>query len=149
MENERRSANHREPVTFFVPMCPPRTTHQTKSVRCVNGKPHHYEGQALAAARAKLMSAFAPHAPDKPLHGAVRASLKILFPTDKPERHGKYRETKPDLDNSEKLIFDCLEALGFFAIGDQQIASKHTEKLWTAEHPGIWMRLEEIETQPS
>ena len=54
----------------------------------------------------------------------------------------EYRTTKPDTDNLQKLLKDCMTDVGFWK-DDAQVASEICEKFW-AEIPGIWIRVEEI-----
>ena len=128
-------------MEFFMPMKPPRTTHQMKEVTVIRGKPIFYEPTSLKEARSKLKGCLAMHRPVEPLGGALRIGVKWLYPTKIKKLHGTYKITKPDLDNMEKLLFDVMEDLGFFS-NDAQIACKITEKFWTIETPGIWISVE-------
>lgn len=132
-------------VQFFLAMVPPTATHQEKQVRVVKGKPVFYEPAALKAARAKLMGRLAAHKPAKPMKGAVRLLCKWCFPLDKGGRHrdGQYRTSKPDTDNLQKLLKDCMTDLGFWE-DDAQVASEIAEKFWAAV-PGIFIMLEVLE----
>lgn len=57
-------------------------------------------------------------------------------------RDGEYRITKPDTDNLQKLLKDCMTDVGFWE-DDAQVASEICEKFW-AEVPGIYICAEEI-----
>lgn len=107
----------------------------------VNGKPVFYEPQEVKAARQKLQAHLAKHRPEKMYDGGVRLVVKWCFPKG---RHpdGAYRTTKPDTDNLQKLLKDCMTATGFWK-DDAQVASEIAEKFW-AEIPGIYIRLEEL-----
>lgn len=50
--------------------------------------------------------------------------------------------TKPDLDNSVKLLQDCMTKLGFWQ-DDRFVVSLITEKFW-AQVPGIYIRIEAV-----
>lgn len=129
-------------IEFFLPMLPPTTTHQQKQVRVLNGKPVIYEPAELKAARAKLTAHLAKHRPDEPAaEGAVRLVAKWCFPRG---RHGdgQYKTTRPDTDNLQKLLKDCMTDLGFWR-DDALVASEIVEKFW-AEQPGIYIRVEEL-----
>ena len=129
-------------IRFFLPMKPPTVTHQEKSVHVVNGKPVFYEPAELKAARAKLMANLAKHKPTTPLRGAVRLVVKWCFPITGKHTDGEYKYTKPDTDNLEKMLKDCMTELGFWK-DDAQVASEITEKFW-ANLPGILIYAEEI-----
>lgn len=127
---------------FFLPMIPPTATHQEKQVSCVNGKPVFYEPPELKAARAKLMAHLGKHTPDKPYKGAIRLIVKWCFPITGNHQDGQYKHTKPDTDNLQKLLKDCMTDCGFWK-DDAQVASEIVEKFW-AKLPGIYIRIEEV-----
>src|SRR5690606_28715765 len=97
----------------------------------------------LKAARAKLMAHLGQHVPEMKFKGPLRLMVKWCFPIIKGKKDGQYKDTKPDNGNSNKLLEDCMEELGFFEIGDAQIASLIVEHFW-AKVPGIYIRIEEI-----
>lgn len=128
-------------IEFFMPMVPPTVTHQEKQVRVVRGKPVFYEPPELREARAKLEAHLARHRPERPLEGAVRLVVKWCFPRGR-RGDGEYRITRPDTDNLQKLLKDCMTRVGFWG-DDAQAASEICEKFW-AEAPGIYVCAEEI-----
>lgn len=130
-------------IEFFMSMIPPETTHQQKKVHIVKGKPHFYEPDDLKKARTKLMAKLAKFVPDERMNGNVRLMVKWCFPITGDHEDGEYKYTKPDLDNSNKLLQDCMTKLGFWK-DDAYVVSLIVEKFW-AEHPGIYIRIEEIE----
>ena len=111
-------------------------------MRVVHGKPQFYEPQALAAARAKLCAYLGQHRPEQPYTGGVRLVVKWLFPRGK-HPNGSYRTTKPDTDNLQKLLKDCMTAEHFWT-DDALVCSEIAEKFW-ADTPGIWIRIEPVE----
>lgn len=125
-----------------MPMIPPTATHQEKRVRMVNGRPLFYDPIEVQMARSKLTAHLAGHAPDLPLEGAVRLLVKWCFPVCGGHSDGEYRTSKPDTDNLQKLLKDCMTAEGFWK-DDAQVASEICEKFW-AEVPGIYVCAEEI-----
>ena len=74
------------------------------------------------------------------MEGAVQLWVKWCFPRGRHE-DGEYRTSKPDTDNLQKLLKDCMTAAGFWK-DDAQVASEVCEKFW-AEIPGIYIRAEE------
>lgn len=129
-------------IEFFMPMIIPETTHQQKKVSVVNGKPHFYEPKELQNAREKLTAHLAKHVPKEKFMGPVRMIVKWLYPIVGNHKNGEYKYTKPDLDNSQKLLQDCMTDLGFWK-DDCNVASLIAEKFW-ADQPGIYIRIEEI-----
>ena len=128
-------------IECFLPMLPPTATHQEKQVRVVNGKPVFYDPPAVRDARSKLTAHLSAHRPEKPMGGAVRLVVKWCFPRGQ-HADGAYRITKPDTDNLQKLLKDCMTRVGFWG-DDAQAASEICEKFW-AEAPGIYICVEEI-----
>ena len=126
---------------FFMAMIPPTCTHQEKQVHVVNGKPKFYEPEELKAARQKLKGYLSKHRPEKFYECGVRLVVKWCFPQGN-HNNGEYRITKPDTDNLQKLLKDCMTDVGFWK-DDALVASEITEKFW-AEIPGIYIRIEEL-----
>ena len=121
---------------------PPTTTHQQKQVRVVKGKPMFYEPDDLKAARAKLMAHLGQHVPEKKYNNSIRVYVKWCFPVTGKHTDGKYKHTKPDIDNSQKLLFDCMTDLDYWK-DDSLVVSLIAEKFW-ADIPGIYIKIEEV-----
>ncbi len=123
-----------------------------------------YEDERLKDARQKLLGALAEwkrvHIRDawwmeteeeKASAGAVlfekgvpvRLAVKWCFRISEAERkagrklNGEYRVTKPDTDNLEKLLKDCMTEAGFWA-DDAQVCSEIAEKFWS-DVPGLFI----------
>lgn len=129
-------------ISFFFPMKPPTVTHQEKAIHVVKGKPVVYEPAELKAARSMLMAHLGQHAPLVPLHGAVRLVTKWCFPITGSHEDGEWKDTKPDTDNLQKLLKDCMTDLGYWK-DDAQVASEVVEKFW-AKVPGIYIAAQEL-----
>ena len=127
---------------FFMPMVPPTVTHQEHRVKVVKGKPVFYDGERLRDARQKLMAYLAKHKPEKRYDCGVRLIVKWLFPLTARCRDGEYKTTRPDTDNLQKLLKDCMTAVGFWT-DDALVASEICEKFWAAR-PGIYVKVEEL-----
>ena len=127
---------------FFMPMKPPTVTQQEHQVRVVNGKPVFYNPAELEDARAKLTAHPAGHKPPEMFTSAVRLIVKWCFPITGKHHDGEYKYTKPDTDNLNKLLKDCMTAVGFWK-DDALVASEIIEKFW-AKIPGIYIRVEEL-----
>lgn len=128
-------------IEFFIPMIPPTVTHQEKKVTVVHGKPVFYEPAELKAARQKLEAHLGKHVPEDPYYCGIRLLVKWLFPRGR-HKDGSYRTTKPDTDNLQKLLKDCMTHVGFWE-DDALVASEIVEKFWS-EVPGIYIRIEEL-----
>lgn len=128
-----------EPISFFMPMAPPTCTHQEKQVQVVKGKPVFYDPPAVKAARQKLTAHLAGHRPDEPITTGCKLFVKWCFPRGR-HGQGEYRTTKPDTDNLQKLLKDCMTAAGFWK-DDALVAEEIVGKYW-ADPPGIYIRIE-------
>lgn len=126
---------------FFMAMVPPTITHQEKKVHVVNGRLVFYEPDELKTARQKLIAYLGQHAPKEPYQGGLRLIVKWCFPRG---RHvdGEYKITKPDTDNLQKLLKDCMTSVKFWK-DDALVASEVVEKFW-AEIPGIYIRIDTL-----
>lgn len=123
---------------FFMPMIPPTMTHQEKKVTVVNGKPVFYEPQELKEARRKLKAHLSSHVPEQRYDCGVRLVTKWCFPRGR-HHDGEYRITRPDTDNLQKLLKDCMTDVGFWK-DDALVASEIIEKFW-AKIPGIYIQV--------
>ena len=126
---------------FFIAMNPPTVTHQEHKVAVVHGKPVFYDPPELKAARQKLMAHLGTEVPEEPYRKGVRLVTKWCFPNGR-HKDGESRITKPDTDNLQKLLKDCMTMCGFWK-DDALVASEIVEKFW-AEVPGIYIRIEEL-----
>lgn len=126
---------------FFMAMIPPTCTKQEHKVAMINGKPVFYDPPEVKAARQKLIGYLMQHKPRKRYECGVRLIVKWCFPRGG-HPDGEYRITKPDTDNLQKLLKDCMTACGFWK-DDALVASEIVEKFW-AELPGIYVKVESL-----
>ena len=84
------------------------------------------------------------HKPYKPIEGAVELTVMWLFPKGKSHKHGEWRITKPDTDNLQKMLKDCMTRVGFWN-DDAQVVSERVQKRWSAEPTGIYIEIRELE----
>ncbi len=129
---------------FELRMEPPTTTAQMHKVGIRNGKPYFYDPPAVREARQKLMAYLAKYRPMEPMEGPLHLGVSWLYSIKGKHRHGEYRDGKPDTDNLQKLLKDCMTALGFWK-DDSQVAIEYVQKMWTEKIPGICIILEKIE----
>ena len=133
-------------IEFFMPMEPPTVTAQQHRIGKTNtGKTIVYDTPELKLARAKLMAHLAKHKPEKPFRPQVPVELLVewCFPTTMPAHDGQYRTSKPDTDNLQKLLKDCMTKTGFWK-DDAQVCREVVEKFWSMT-PGIFIRVSELE----
>lgn len=123
-------------------MNPPTTTAQERQVRVVRGKPMFYDPEPVKAARAELTEQLERYKPDEPIRQAVELVTIWLFPRGR-HRHGEYRTTKPDTDNLQKLLKDCMTRCGFW-VDDALVVRETVEKRWSDEPAGIYIEVNEL-----
>ena len=136
MENER--------LQFFMPMKPPTKTYQEKRLGVdKKGKPFTYPDAELKAVRQKLMAHLGQHAPKKPFEGAIQFIAKWCFPITGKHLPGEWKTSKPDTDNLQKMLKDCMTATGYWK-DDAQVASEVVQKFY-CDVPGIFIVVEKIQ----
>ena len=126
---------------FFMSMIPPTVTAQEHKVTVRNRKPIFYNPPELTAAKDKLTAHLSTHRPLNCYCCGIRLIVKWIFPKGK-HQNGEYRITKPDTDNLQKMLKDCMTHCGFWT-DDALVASEVCEKFW-GEPSGIYIRIEEL-----
>lgn len=129
-------------------MNPPTVTAQERQVRVINGKPRFYEPERIQAAKNLLTWHLREHRPDAPITGAVELYTVWLFPRGKAHKSGEWRITRPDTDNLQKMLKDCMTKCGYWN-DDAQVAREIIEKRWSDEPTGIFIRIETLEAGQS
>ena len=128
---------------FFMSMVPPTVTAQEKKLTTIHGKPFMYDSAEIKDAKSKFIAYLSKHKPAQPYTSAVQLVVKWCFPIkDKKHLNGDYKITKPDTDNLQKLLKDCMTKLGFWK-DDALVCSEIIEKFWS-DIPGIFIRIEEL-----
>ncbi len=128
---------------FFLPMIPPTVTAQEQKTVVRNGKPFRYDPAEVRAAKQKILDTVAQHRPEHPLTGPVTLLVTWCFPLDKGGAHrdGDPKITKPDTDNLQKMLKDCMTKAGFW-IDDAQVYMEYIGKFWS-DTPGIYIAYHE------
>ena len=133
-------------MEFFLEMEPPTVTAQEHKVVVRHGKPMFYDTERLKAARKKFLNALRPYAPADPMEGPVCLEVVWHFATvSHPE--GSWRVTRPDTDNLQKLLKDCMTGAGFWK-DDAQVCVERVGKMWSRKRPGIAISIQVLEPKP-
>lgn len=61
---------------------------------------------------------------------ALVADIICTFPTRDTTRWGKLHTARPDKDNLEKMVLDCLQKAGALGGDDSRVATGNTTKVW-------------------
>ena len=129
-------------MIFFIAMHPPTATAQERKVKVINGKPIFYDPPAVKSAKELLSAYLAQHRPPQPLTGGLSLRVLWLFPRGA-HPHGAWRTTKPDTDNLQKMLKDCMTRAAFWE-DDAQVAREIIEKRWSDEPCGIYIEIEPL-----
>lgn len=133
-------------MEFFMNMVPPTVTAQMKKAHIVKGRVFYYEPKNVAAARELLSVELIKHRPEKEMEGPLALYVEWRFPKGKSHKEGEWRMTRPDTDNIEKMLKDCMTHCGFWK-DDAQVAVEHVEKKWSDDPTGILIRITELEDE--
>ena len=66
-----------------------------------------------------------------------------LFPIGKSHKSGEWRTTRPDTDNLQKMLKDCMTKCGYWK-DDAQVVREIVEKKW-AQAPGIHIEIKRLD----
>lgn len=129
-------------MKFDLPITPPTTTAQEKRLTTVDGRPVFYDPPKIKAAKSLFITSLIPRRPKEPFTGAVKLSVIWRFPRGRRHGEGEYKTTRPDTDNLEKLLKDCMTKCGFWK-DDALVCVENVSKIWSA-NPGISIEIEEL-----
>ena len=96
----------------------------------------------LKEARRDLSVLLSKHIPEVKFERSVRLVTKWCFPITGKHTDGEYKYTRPDTDNLQKLLKDCMTDTGYWK-DDALVVCEITEKFWAAV-PGIYIKIEEV-----
>lgn len=130
----------KEFVLFFENQIPTVTAQQK---RFSFKTKHTYEPKRLADTRKLFMQLLEKEKPEFKLVGPVRLEIEFHYATKEKKKLGKYKTTRPDLDNTVKLLQDCMTRTEFWD-DDNQVVILHLVKKWDSE-PYIKVRVTEVE----
>ena len=130
-------------MNFFLSMIPPTVTAQMHKVTAQHGRVRFYDTKELKEARRLFVMSLLQYSPESPIEGAIALTTVWYFPT-KSHKEGGYKITRPDTDNLQKLLKDCMTAAGFWK-DDAQVCDETVRKFWTRVEPGIWISIESLE----
>lgn len=136
-------------IEFFEPIKKlPTATAQEKRVKEVtkndgSKKIIFYDPVAVKKAKLLFLNVLGKHSPKNKLSGAISLKVMWLYRTTKPNLNGAFKLSKPDTDNLQKLLKDCMTQCGYWD-DDAQVVVEHIEKRW-AMLPGLFIRVQELE----
>ena len=136
-------------MRFKLKMIPPTATAQQKGEQIIGGRIHHYKKKNVRQAEAILRDALLPYLPAEPIvDKPIRLSVLWMFPYPKSARkhkpgHSRWKITRPDTDNLNKLLKDVMTDMGFWK-DDALISLENIQKAYDDE-PGIRISITTME----
>lgn len=127
-------------MKLFLLMEPPTVTAQQAKVAVVGNRPMFYKPEKVKAARQMLIRHLRPFKPDTPYEGPIELHVIWKFPRSKRHKNFEWRVTKPDTDNLQKMLKDCMTEVGFWK-DDALVVKEIAEKVWSDEPTGIWIEI--------
>ena len=139
MREEKKNAMH-----FFMPMeKPPTATAQERKVTKQGGRVLFYDTPEIQDAKSLLISSLYPHRPEKPIKCGVHLITVWMFPAGEKHKDGKWRTSKPDTDNLQKMLKDCMTQVGFWE-DDALVCWESVQKRWSKGKTGIYIEIRRL-----
>ena len=131
-------------MKFLIPIDPPTATAQEKKIAVVGGKPRTYDPPKVKAAKRLLTHYLMVNRPKRPFEGPLELTVFWLFAAKRPHKDLEWRTTRPDTDNLEKALKDCMTKCGFWK-DDAQVVREIVEKRWSKHPVGIFIEVKTLE----
>ena len=132
-------------MEFYLDINPPTVTAQEHKVRVNRGRPMFYNTAKLKQAQAVFESLLMRYRPQQPLDGPVALTVDWFFFTGS-HKDGEWRITRPDTDNLQKLLKDCMTRVGFWK-DDSQVCVEMISKRWARRKPGIGIKVVNLDDE--
>lgn len=123
----------------------PRGTAQQKGTAFQGGRIHHYEKKEVRALRQlyhhKIFKELYTHdVPPPQFEGPVKLTIIFNYAIKNKKKWGTPKTSRPDVDNSCKLLIDVMTDLRFWS-DDSQVSCLKACKFY-AERPSIYLEVE-------
>ena len=132
-------------MEFYLDINPPTVTAQEHKVRVNRGRPMFYNTAKLKQAQAVFESLLMRYRPQQPLDGPVALTVDWFFFTGS-HKDGEWRITRPDTDNLQKLLKDCMTRVGFWK-DDSQVCVEMISKRWARSKRGIGIKVVNLDDE--
>lgn len=130
-------------MQFFLDIDPPTATAQEQKTTVRGGVPRKYDPKSVKDAKMLLRETLRPFKPPIPLDGPLSLYVEWRFPTGKSHHDGEWKITRPDTDNLQKGLKDCMTREGFW-VDDSRVCAEIVKKTWSAM-PGIYVEIDRLE----
>lgn len=129
----------------FLAMIPPTVTHNDLEAAIgKGGKLYIRKSEKLKDVEDHYLARLNRVRPREPMMGALKLTVMYCFPTEGKHPQGSPMTQKPDADNMDKTLTDCLTRAKIIK-DDCLIAKRDTTKAW-ADPAGVFIRVETIES---
>lgn len=134
---------------FMLDFNPPTVTHQEQKIRVLWDKknkrhiPQKYNPPELEEAKQLYLAHLNQHRLPDPLLGPVALMVQWRFLTARKKLDQTWKTTKPDTDNLNKLLKDCMTQTGFW-VDDAQVVHEAISKIWVVSDPGIMISIYDL-----
>lgn len=135
----------KDQFTLYFEEGMPEGTAQQKGVSTKGGKVRFYEKDKLKKARIIIMSKLLQHKPEKVSEQPIKLEVFFAFNVKDKKLWGKYKPTRPDTDNSLKLLKDLMT--GIWYKDDSQVVDERVVKVYSKK-ASITIKIEELEEIP-
>lgn len=141
------------PISFHVPGIPKAQPRPRAFAKKFGDKyqARVYDAKTAEGWKSQIAIAARTSIPTSPIDGPIRVDIDFIFP--RPQRLMRkadvdgeiFHESKPDRDNLEKAVLDCLTTLAFWH-DDGQVCDGRVRKLYQAKggFTGARIRIEPI-----
>ncbi len=127
---------------FVLDIVPPTVTAQMKRMSTKGGHVRFFKDKRLQSAEDLFLTELQPYAPGSPMQGAIVLAVDWNFPTNTAHRHREWKTTRPDLDNMQKLLKDCMTKLAFWN-DDSQVVIEVAQKSYDP-NPHITVQIAQL-----
>lgn len=119
---------------IIIPGEPVRVTEQQHRIggKKANGQRIVYRDKRLEAAREELLEELKQYRNMDTLEGPIYLKVIYGFPTADPKKIGTWKITRPDTDNLQKMLKDCMTEAGYWK-DDAQVVMEEVIKIWVDE----------------
>lgn len=119
------------------------------------GKARMFDPGTAEGWKSQIAKAVQDYLPDQPHEAPMIVSMSFYFKRPKSHYTSKgsltksarefkqFHTCKPDFDNLEKAVSDCLTELGFWK-DDTQVVKWTGMKIWTNDRPGLHLIIKQI-----
>ena len=91
-----------------------------------------FKSKTLQQAEDAYMTQLFEFRPQQPLQGAVALHIEFMYSIKDKKKKGKWKTSKPDVDNVAKLLIDCMTRCGFW-VDDSQVVILRLAKRYTIQ----------------